>query len=104
MPRDFLFGMIRVPMWDYYWGLTAAQVELLTIDQPIVVYKADKDNDKPWKNGTATEGYAKSQYQKWLEKKKKREAEGKDLGKMFQNGRRIDFDKLLNTGEEKPLK
>lgn len=104
MPRDFLFGMIRVPMWDYYWGLTAAQVELLTIDQPIVVYKADKDNDKPWKNGTATEGYAKSQYQKWLEKKKKREAEGKDLGKMFQNGRKIDFDKLLNTGEEKPLK
>jgi len=104
MPRDFLFGMIRVPMWDYYWGLTAAQVELLTIDQPIVVYKADKDNDKPWKNGTATEGYAKSQYQKWLEKKKKREAEGKDLGKMFQNGRKIDFDKLLGTGEEKPLK
>ena len=91
-------------MWDYYWGLTAAQVELLTIDQPIVVYKADKDNDKPWKNGTATEGYAKSQYQKWLEKKKKREAEGKDLGKMFQNGRKIDFDKLLGTGEEKPLK
>ena len=104
MPRDFLFGMIRVPMWDYYWGLTAAQVELLTIDQPIVVYKADKDNDKPWKNGTATEGYAKSQYQKWLEKKKKREAEGKDLGKMFQNGRKIDFDKLLGTNEEKPLK
>ena len=104
MPRDFLFGMIRVPMWDYYWGLTAAQVELLTIDQPIVVYKADKDNDKPWKNGTATAGYAKSQYQKWLEKKKKREAEGKDLGKMFQNGRKIDFEKLLGTGEEKPLK
>ena len=101
MPRDFLFGMIRVPMWDYYWGLTAAQVELLTIDQPIVVYKADKDNDKPWKNGTATESYANNQYQKWLEKKKKREAEGKDYDKMFQNGRRIDFDHLLNTGEEK---
>ena len=104
MPRDFLFGMIRVTMWDYYWGLTAAQVELLTIDQPIVVYKADKDNDKPWKNGTATEGYAKNQYQKWLEKKKKREAEGKDFDKMFQNGRKIDFDHLLNTGEEKSSK
>lgn len=104
MPRDFLFGMIRVPMWDYYWELTAAQVELLAIDQPLVAYKADKDNDKPWKNGTATEGYANNQYQKWLEKKKKREAEGKDLGKMFQNGRKIDFDKLLGTGEEKPLK
>ena len=41
MPRDFCFGLIRVPMWDYYWGLTAAQVELLTIDQPIVVYKKE---------------------------------------------------------------
>lgn len=103
MPRDFLFGMIRVPMWDYYWELTAAQVELLAIDQPLVAYKADKDNDKPWKNGTATEGYANNQYQKWLEKKKKREAEGKDFDKMFQNGRRVDFNHLLNTGEEKSL-
>ena len=61
MPRYFLFGFIEVPMWDYYWGLTAAQVELLTIDQPIVVYKADKDNDKPWKKGSVSEGYANKQ-------------------------------------------
>jgi len=104
MPRDFLFGLVRVPMWDYYWGLTAAQVELLTIDQPIVVYKAEKDNT-PWKDGKATESYAKSQYQKWLEKKKKRDAEGKtlDMEKIFKQGRRLDMEHYLNTGEKKGL-
>lgn len=87
MPRDFLFGMLRVPMWDYYWGLTAAQVELLTIDQPIIVYKAEKDN-MPWKDGKATEDYANKQLQKWLEKKRQREKEGKsyDVGKLFSGG------------------
>jgi len=104
MPRTF-FGLIRVPMWDYYWGLTAAQVELLTIDQPIVVYKADKDNDKPWKKGTVSESYAQKQYRKWLEKKKKREAEGKDaaMDKVFTRGRRVDLGHYLDTGEEKPI-
>lgn len=101
MPRDFFFGFVRVPMWDYYWGLTAAQVELLTIDQPKVVYKKDDDNDKPWKKGTVSESYANKQYQQWLEKKKKREAEGKDLE--FRQGRRVDFSHYLETGEMKDL-
>lgn len=104
MPRDFLFGLIRVPMWDYYWGLTAAQVELLTIDQPIVVYKKDDDNDKPWKKGTVSESYANKQYQQWLEKKKKREADGKALDiTQIQQGRRIDLGHLVATGEQKEL-
>ena len=105
MPRDFLFGLIRVPMWDYYWGLTAAQVELLTIDQPIVVYKKDENKPKPWEKGTVTEDYAKKAYQKWLEKKKKREAEGKnvDINQVFQRGKRVDFMHYLDTGEKKEL-
>ena len=104
MPRDFLFGLIRVPMWDYYWGLTAAQVELLTIDQPIVVYKKDDDNDKPWKKGTVSESYANKQYQQWLAKKKQREAEGKTLDiTQIQQGRRIDLGHLVATGEQKEL-
>jgi len=105
MPRDFLFGLVRVPMWDYYWGLTAAQVELLTIDQPIVVYKADEDNDKPWKNGTVSESYANKQYQKWLEKKKQREESGMDkkMDNVFKQGKRIDLFHLIETGEQKEL-
>lgn len=104
MPRDFLFGMIRVPMWDYYWGLTAAQVELLTIDQPIVVYKADK-KEAPWKDGKVSEEYAKSQYRKWLERKQQREREGKtiDLEKTFAKGRKVDMKTYMETGEKKDI-
>lgn len=104
MPRYFLFGLIEVPFWEYRSGLTVAQIELLIADVPIVVYKKDEDNDKPWKNGTVSEGYANKQYQKWLEKKKKREAEGKDLDiSKVQHGRRVDFMHYLDTGEEKEL-
>jgi hypothetical protein len=102
MPRDFLFGLVRVPMWDYYWGLTAAQVELLTIDQPIVVYKKEK-REAPWKDGKVSEDYADKQYRKWLERKKQREREGKtvDLEKTFANGQKVDMQTFLKTGEKK---
>lgn len=101
MPRYFLFGLIEVPFWEYRSGLTVAQIELLIADVPIVVYKKDEDNDKPWKKGTVSESYANKQYQKWLEGKKRREAEGKTLD--FQQGRRIDFQHLVETGERKEL-
>ena len=104
MPRDFLFGLIRVPMWDYYWGLTAAQVELLTIDQPIVVYQKDKEK-VPWKDGTATASYAEKQLRKWEEKKRLREQTGKniDVGKVFEEGKKVDFGHFLKTGGKKEL-
>lgn len=105
MPRDFFFGMIRVPMWDYYWGLTAAQVELLTIDQPIVVYKRDEKKAKPWEKGTVSENYANKAYQKWLEKKKQREKNGGavDIGNVLQQGKRVDMNTFLETGEKKEI-
>lgn len=105
MPRDFFGGLYRVPMWDYYWGLTSAQVELLTIDQPIVVYKAEKKKEKPWKDGYVEDNYASKQYQKWLEKKKKRDAEGKTF--KFDNGignvRRLDMNEFLTKGNKKEI-
>ena len=105
MPRYFLFGMIEVPMWDYYWGLTAAQVELLTIDHPIVVYKKDDKKEKPWKDGKVSAEYANKAYLKWLERKKQRERTGKsiDLGKTFANGQKVDFNEYLRTGEKKEI-
>ena len=104
MPRYFLFGLIEVPFWEYRSGLTVAQIELLIADVPIVVYKKDEDNDKPWKKGTVSESYANKQYQQWLEKKKKREAEGKNLDiTQIQQGRRIDLGHLVATGEQKEL-
>lgn len=92
MPRYFLFGMIEVPMWDYYWGLTSAQVDLLTIDQPIILYKADENKEKPWKEGKVSADYANKQYQKWLKNKEKRERLGSiDISKVFENNKRIDM-------------
>lgn len=35
-----------VPMYDYWWGLTAAQVDLLSIDAPMVAYKHEQKRDK----------------------------------------------------------
>ena len=104
MPRDYLFGLIRVPMWDYYWGLTAAQVELLTIDQPMVVYKKEK-KDAPWKDGKVSEDYADKQYRMWLERKKQRERDGKkiDFGKTFGNAKKVDMKTFLETGEQKEI-
>jgi hypothetical protein len=34
-------------MWGYRWGLTAAQIDLLVIDQPLIVY------DRKDKNGNS---------------------------------------------------
>lgn len=102
MPRDMLFGFVRVPMWDYYWGLTAAQVDLLLTDRPVVVYKRDEERSAPWKNGTATKSYADKQYQRWLEKKKKREQDGRSVSPdaLFANAKRIDFSHYLSSGEK----
>lgn len=102
MPRYFFFGLIEVPMWDYYWGLTAAQVELLTIDQPILVYKAEKNKEKPWKDGQVSSDYAKRAYQKWLEGKKKRDREGTtfNMQKVYEQGKKVDLKRYLQNGEK----
>ena len=96
MPRDFLFGLIRVPMWDYYWGLTIAQVELLTIDQPIVVYKRDDSNKpKPGEKGfTRTADQAQAAYRKWKERQEREKNSGK----------KINLNTFLSTGKKEEVK
>ena len=36
-------------MWNYWWGLSENQIDLLIVDQPLVVYPKSKDS----KNGKA---------------------------------------------------
>lgn len=36
------FGFWRVNMWNYYWGMSSAQIELAIADGPVIVYKHDK--------------------------------------------------------------
>lgn len=44
--RDYFFGLFRVKAWDYWWGYTAAQLELMVVDAPLVVYDTDKKSKK----------------------------------------------------------
>ena len=105
MNKSFFFGLITVYDWEYLWGRTAAQIELRTVDQPIVVYKADKNKEKPWKDGIVSSDYAHKQYMKWLEGKKQRERDGKKLNivEALSNGKKVDFNEFLKTGNENEL-
>ena len=42
-PRYFFFGLYRVPMWEYMCGMTAAQIELMSIDKPLTLYGKKKN-------------------------------------------------------------
>ena len=101
MRKDFFFGLVSVYDWEYLWGRTAAQIELRIIDQPILVYKSDKNKEKPWKDGTVSADYANKQYLKWLEGKKKREREGKsvNIAKTFSQNKTMNMQEFLR-GEE----
>lgn len=96
MRKDFFFGLVSVNDWEWLWGRTAAQIELRTIDQPIVVYKREENNAKP---GEA--GY-----------KPMSAAEGRELAKNFKkrnilgklkNVKKLDMGTLLDTGEKKEI-
>lgn len=103
MRKDFFFGLLSVYDWEWLWGRTAAQIELRTIDQPIVVYKKDDKKPKPWEGGKVSKEYADKAYQKWLEGKKKRDREGTglNLGKTLGKATKMNFDEYLRTWEEK---
>lgn len=33
-------------MWNYYWGYTAQQIQLLLLDAPVIVYKDKNKKDR----------------------------------------------------------
>lgn len=45
--KSFFFGLVHVKMWSYYWNYTIAQIQLLTSDTPLIVYKKKEKSDKP---------------------------------------------------------
>jgi len=72
-------------MYDYNWGYTIAQIQLLSIDQPIVVYhhdKKNKDGKKEFKKVNAVD-VLKAQL-KWEQNNANRE-EGKPIVLDFSN-------------------
>ena len=42
--------MVEIPMYDYWWGLTERQIDLLLIDQPVINYKHSKTDRKRGKD------------------------------------------------------
>lgn len=87
--------MIRVERYEYLYGYTAAQVELMMYDAPVVKYKKEKDKGpKPGEKGfTRTAEQAERAYEKW----KKRQEEEKARGIKY------DLNTFIKNGEKKPI-
>lgn len=94
MPRYFFFGLHRVQMYEYYWGHTAAQIELIDVDSPVVCYKKHDPNEglKPGDKGYKPNAEKlKSSVEKWKKRKAEREKRG------------FRLDRFLATGEKVPI-
>ena len=94
MRRDFFFGLFSVNDWEWYWGRTAAQIELRTIDQPLLVYKRDDNHSKPGEKGY--KGMSASEARSLVKNFKKK--------RIVPKGKVCDMNAFLATGEYKPVK
>jgi hypothetical protein len=82
-------------MYEYYWGHTAAQIDLIDVDQPLTLFKSHKHDSKPGQKGfKKTAAEAASDYQRWKENKER-------LAKKF--GKKIDLDTFLSTGKKQEV-
>lgn len=77
------------------YGYTAAQIELMMYDAPVVKYKRSKDKPKPGQKGfTRTADQARAEYEKW---KKRQDAEK-------QAGVKYDLNALMSSGKKEKAK
>lgn len=83
-------------MYEYMWGHTAAQIELMTADAPFVAYKK-REKSKEEKLKGYTREKARRDYDKWLEKKKKRKT---SLSTFLGNGS-LDKAKAVSSDGDK---
>ena len=89
-PRYFFFGLIRIERYEYLYGHTVAQIELMTYDVPITVYKADDNKPKPGEKGfQRTAAQASIEYQRWLDRKNKEK----------EKGIKVNLNTFLKTGD-----
>lgn len=87
-PLVLLGGLIRVPMYGYYWVHSSAQIDLIAIDAPMVVYDRKKDGEAKHTRKEMNDVMAK-----W---KAKREAQGKSDD--FSVGTKLNLNDFLRTG------
>jgi len=94
MPRFMFFGLVRIPMYEYDWGHTVAQIELIDIDQPITVFKHDDSGKpKPGEKGYVPDAKKLDEaVQRWKKRKAEREKRGFRLDQFLQTGAKIPID------------
>lgn len=70
MKSRWFFGLWRVPMYEYLYGYTCAQLELMCVDKPFVAYKKRSgDADAP---GVTSEAKQIAAVERWKERRKNR--------------------------------
>lgn len=86
-PLILFGGLIRIPMFGYYWVHTSAQIDLLAIDIPVVNYKKEKEQ----------KGHTKKEMDDIMAKwKAKRIAQGKSTD--FKSDGKTKLNDFLRTG------
>lgn len=79
--------------YEYLWGHTAAQIDLMMYDAPVVKYKKDDSGKpKPGEKGfTMTAEKAQAAYRKWKERNDADKAKGVkyDLTALMENGEKV---------------
>ena len=68
--------------YDYWWGYTSAQIDLMVADQPLIVYKKEKK-----RNADGSVKHTAEEMDKlWDDWMKKKEKEGSMVGKKINLG------------------
>lgn len=75
-------GLMTVPMFEYNWVYTMAQIELIAIDVPLVLYDSVKEKKHSRKE-------MEELTKRWREKKER------DI----KNGVKFSFGDFINTGK-----
>lgn len=81
-------GLVRVPMYGYYWVHSSVQIDLMAIDTPMVSYNRKKDN-----GGNHTKKEMDDMLAKW---EAKRKAQGKSTS--FKVEEKVNMNDFLRTG------
>lgn len=87
-PLILMGGLVKVPMYGYYWVHTSAQIDLMAIDVPIVNYKRSKDGEVKH-----TKKEMDNVMSKWEAKRK-----AKGLSTDFKVGEKVNLNDFLRTG------
>ena len=63
-----------IAAYDYWWGYSSAQIDLMAVDQPLVSYPREKDGDKKHSKDEMD-----SVHDRWAAKKKGRRLVGEKI-------------------------